>query len=114
MERESEAEPKSQMIFGNYLIEWSSFPSTVYHVGTSRKKWSLRCFLETGSVEAKETWAGSLFQTPDAVDENDLEATMDVFQNGADIWLYRCGRASHHQNLAPTFPGIDGWLPYGD
>ena len=26
------AEPQSQTVFGKYLIEWSSFSSTVYHV----------------------------------------------------------------------------------
>ena len=50
-----------------------------------KEKWCLRCFLKTGRVEAEETWGGSLFQTPDAVDEKDLEVAIDDFLNGADM-----------------------------
>ena len=41
--------------------------------------------MKTGSVEAEETWTGSLSQTSDAVDERDLEVAIDVFLNGADM-----------------------------
>ena len=51
----------------------------------SRNKWCLRCLLKIGNIEAEEIWAGSLFQTLDAVDEKDFEVAIDVFLNGADM-----------------------------
>ena len=43
------------------------------------------CLLKTGSVEAEETWTGSLSQTSDAVGGKNLEVAIDVFLNCADM-----------------------------
>ena len=51
----------------------------------SKNKWCFRCLLKTGNVKAEGIWAGSLFQTWDAVDEKDFEVAIDVFLNGADM-----------------------------
>ena len=49
----------------------------------TRNKLCLRCLLKTGNVKVEEIWAGSLFQTWDAVDEKDFEVAVDFFRNGA-------------------------------
>ena len=47
-----------------------------------RKRWCLSFFLKAGRVEMDERWPGSLFQTLEATDENDLDLAISVFRVG--------------------------------
>ena len=45
----------------------------------TQKRWCLSLFLKVGRVEMDERWPGSLFQTLEATDENDLDFAIPVF-----------------------------------
>ena len=47
-----------------------------------RNRWCLSFFLKAGRVEMDERWPGSLFQTLEATDENDLDLAISVFRVG--------------------------------
>ena len=47
-----------------------------------RKRWCLSPFLKVGRVEMDERWPGSLFQTLEATDENDLDFAIPVLRLG--------------------------------
>ena len=47
-----------------------------------RKRWCLSFFLKAGRVEMDARWPGSLFQTLEATDENELDLTISVFRVG--------------------------------
>ena len=48
---------------------------------------------ENRQCQGREIWAGSLFQTWDAVDEKDFEVAIDVFLNGADMVMEEQNRS---------------------
>ena len=66
------------------------------------KRWGLSLFLKAGRVEMDERWPGSLFQSLEATDENDLDFAIPVIRKLWVIMTYTVYPVLIYSNSVPS------------